>query len=208
MQKFLCPYCNKENILESTDNIPHECSYCCEKIDQSVDIYEVLDNGPKITGLTITYQINQQQLEISILHKTILGRKNHGAELFSKIVYNGQPVVSRKHCSIEFINGRFYLLDENSLNGTYYGVNKTSCKNSPQIIKDKSIFFIGEEAFLAQINYGDHEQNRTSRSTNDNTNETKKIKQYRCRGCGKNFDEYSEDCPNCNRYNSLVPIYE
>lgn len=100
------------------------------------------------------------------------------------------------------------MLDEDSLNGTYYSVNKISCKNSPQVIQEKSIFYIGEEAFLAQINYQEQKKEATSQSTTEIINEKKTIKQYRCRGCGNNFDKFSDDCPDCERYNSLIPIYE
>lgn len=208
MLKIICPNCEKENTFQSRGNTPSECSFCFTSFPSSITITEIYDDGREIIGLTIIYQINQQRLEISTLHKTILGRENFGASVFSKILFNGKPVVSRKHCSVEFTNGKFYLLDEDSLNGTFYGVNKISCKNTPQIIEDKSIFYIGEEAFLAQINYQELKQEASPQSTVENKNETKTIKQYRCRGCGNNFEEFSDDCPVCERYNSLIPIYE
>lgn len=208
MLKIICPNCDKENTFQSRGNTPSECSFCFTSFPTSITITETADDGREIISLTIIYQINQQRLEISTMQKTILGRENFGANVFSKIFFNGKPVVSRKHCSIEFANGKFYLLDEDSLNGTFYGVNKISCKSSPQVIEDKSIFYIGEEAFLAQINYQEHKQEASSQSTREIINESKTIKQYRCRGCGNNFEEFSDDCPICDRYNSLIPIYE
>lgn len=208
MLKIICPNCDKENTFQSKGNTPSECSFCFTSFPTSITITETADNGREIISLTIIYQINQQRLEISTMQKTILGRENFGANVFSKIFFNGKPVVSRKHCSIEFANGKFYLLDEDSLNGTFYGVNKISCKSSPQVIEDKSIFYIGEEAFLALINYQELKQEASSQSTREIINESKTIKQYRCRGCGNNFEEFSDDCPICDRYNSLIPIYE
>ncbi len=156
---FICES-NHNNYFSDRNNPPIECSGCFEAFDFTKVVEVDKENDGEIVGLSIIYQITQQRLEISILHKSILGRENFGASVLSKILFNGKPVVSRKHCSIEFIDGKFYLLDEGSLNGTFYGVNKISCKNSPQVIEDKSIFYIGEEAFLAQINYKEqkHEQ--------------------------------------------------
>lgn len=208
MRQIICPNCDKENTFQSRGDIPSECSFCFTSFPSTITITETADDEREIKSLTIIYQINQQRIEISTLHKTILGRENFGASVFSNIFFNGKPVVSRKHCSIEFTNGKFYLLDEDSLNGTYYSVNKISCKNTPQVIEDKSIFFIGEEAFLAQINYKEQKQEAIPQSTKEIINDLKTIKQYRCRGCGNNFDEFSDDCPVCDRYNTLIPIYE
>jgi len=208
MKRIICPNCEKEIIFQLSENTPYECAFCFTSIPSSIAITEIPDDGRDITGLTIIYQINQERLEIPTLHKTILGRENFGASVFSKIVFNGNMVVSRKHCSIEFKDGKFYLLDEGSLNGTFYGVNKINCKNNPQVIEDKSIFFIGEEAFYTQINHQELKQDATSQSIKEITHETKTIKQYRCRGCGNIFEEFSDDCPICGRYNSLIPVYE
>ena len=208
MLKIICPNCDKENNFQSRGHTPSECSFCFTSIPSAIIISETADDGREITGLTIIYQINQQRLEISTLHKTILGRENFGASVFSKIFFNGKPVVSRIHCSIEFTNGKFYLLDEDSLNGTYYSVNKISCKTSPQVIEDKSIFYIGEEVFLANINYAESKGDESPKVEAVKQEEVKTIKQYRCRGCGNNFETFSDDCPNCDRYNSLIPIYE
>lgn len=208
MLKIICPNCENENNIESREIIPSECSYCFTSFPSTITITEDNESNKEISGLTIVYQINQESIEISTLHKTILGRNNFGSSLFTKILFNGKPVVSRKHFSIEFKNGNFYLLDEGSLNGTFYGVNKINCRNSPQIIEDKSIFFIGEEPFLAKIKYKDQEQKEFEEQIEENVIETKSITQYRCKGCGKNFIEYSEICPDCERFNSLIPVYD
>jgi pSer/pThr/pTyr-binding forkhead associated (FHA) protein len=209
MLKIICPNCDKENIFQSRGNMPSECSFCFTSFPSTITISEIADGSREITGLTIIYQINQQRLEISTLHKTILGRENFGAAVFSKIFFNGKPVVSRKHCSIEFTDGKFYLLDEGSLNGTFYSVNKISCKTSPQVIEDKSIFYIGEEAFLAQINFKE-EAKKVEVVTPTKEEETKAIKVYRCNesGCGYETQSFISVCPNCSTYNSLIPIYE
>jgi len=208
MLKILCPNCNKENFFESRSTVPSECSFCFDSFSSSITLTETKEDEREIIGLSITYQITQQRLEISTLHKTILGRENFGANIFSKILFNGKAVVSRKHCSIEFREGNFYLLDEGSLNGTFYGVNKLSCKNFPQVIENKSIFYIGEEAFLAEINYRELKEEVSLNSIEVNQEEKRMIKLYRCRGCGSSFENFSDECPNCEKYNTLIPIYE
>jgi len=208
MLKIICPNCDKENIFQSSGNIPSECTFCFTSFPTTITISENVDNSRDVTGLAIIYQINQQCIEISTLHKTILGRDNFGSSLFSKILFNGNPIVSRKHFSIEFKEGNFYILDEGSLNGTFFGVNKINCRNSPQIIEDNSIFFVGEEPFLAKINYKDQAHIEFEEQVEENLIETKSIKQYRCTKCGKNFEEKSETCPSCERFNTLIPVYD
>jgi len=209
MLKILCPNCNRENSFQSRSDIPSECSFCFDSFGSSITITETKEDGREITGLSIIYQITQQRLEISTLHKTILGRENFGANIFSQIFFNGKAVVSRKHCSIEFIEGNFYLLDEGSLNGTFYGVNKISCKNSPQLIEDKSIFYIGEEAFLAHINHQESKQEESPKVEETRNEEVKAIKLYRCNesGCGHESQTFASVCPDCSTYNSLIAIY-
>jgi hypothetical protein len=210
MLKILCPNCNRENSFQSRNDIPSECSFCFDSFGSAITIIETKEDGREIIGLSIIYQITQQRLEISTLHKTILGRENFGASVFEKILYNGSKVISRKHCSIEFKDGNFYLLDEDSKNGTFYGVNKISCKNSPQVIEDRSIFYIGEEAFLAHINYQESKQEESPKTEEAKTVEVKAIKFYRCNesGCGHESQTFIPVCPTCSTFNSLIPIYE
>ena len=206
MLKIICPNCEKENTFHSRGNIPSECSFCFTEFPTTSTFSETADSVSEITGLTIIYQITQQRLEISTLHKSILGRENFGASVFSEIFFNGKPVVSRKHCSIEFTNGKFYLLDEGSLNGTFYGVNKISCKNSPQVIEDKSIFYIGEEAFLTQINYKEQEQKADFKREAEH-DENERVKSYKCKKCGTESNTFTIKCSRCGFKNTLIEVY-
>lgn len=210
MFKIVCPNCERENQFQSRSNTPAECSFCFETFNSDIQVEEITAQGAEVTGLTIIYQITQQRIEISSLHKVILGRENFGQDVFSKIHFNGKPVVSRKHCSIEFKEGNFYLLDEGSLNGTFYGVNKLSCKSTPQIIEDKSIFFIGEEAFTASINYKELKQTENIIVAEHKTEDVKAVLFYRCNEsvCGFESQSFIPVCPSCSTYNSLIPIYE
>jgi hypothetical protein len=207
---FICESGKHNNYFNERNNPPNECENCYETFEWSkvVEVQNYSDS--EVTGLTIIYQITQQRLEISTLHKTILGRENFGANIFSQIFFNGKHVVSRKHCSIEFKDGKFYLLDEGSLNGTFYGVNKLSCKNSPQAIEDKSIFYIGEEAFIAQLNVQEAKVESVKKEIAEKQEEIKQIKLYRCNesGCGYETQTTIAVCPSCSTFNSLIAIYE
>jgi len=209
MLKVICPNCKAENKFQNRNSIPSECTFCWETIPDGVEIKGEEDNQ-EISGLTIIYQITQQRLIIPAGEKVILGRDNYGANVFSQILFNGKPVVSRKHCSIEFKDENFYLLDEGSLNGTFYGVNKLNCKGSPQVIEDNGIFYMGEEAFIAQINFKDEIQNKDL-STIVKEVETNAIKHYRCndQNCSGYESPTSFDvCPVCGAYKNIIPVYE
>lgn len=209
MLKLICPNCNAENKFSNKNKIPSECTFCWEPIPDGVEIEDV-ENKREINGLTIIYQITQHSLNIPITGKVILGRDNFGASLFSKILFNGKHVISRKHCSIEFKDGNFYLLDEGSLNGTYYGVNKLICKDAPQIIEDKSIFYLGEEAFIAQINFKDDGQDKDL-DIEAKESETRNVKNYRCndQNCsGYESSEPFDVCPVCGAFKNIISVYE
>lgn len=209
MLKLICPNCKAENKFHNRNSIPSECTFCWEPIPEGIEIVGEEDNK-EIIGLTIIYQITQQGLNIPASDKVILGRGNYGANVFSQILFNGEPVISRKHCSIEFKDGNFYLLDEGSLNGTFYGVNKISCKGSPHIIEDKRIFYLGKEAFIAQINFKDEIQNQGLAETAKGL-ETKTIKLFRCNDQNCSGFETSEPfdvCPVCGAYRNIIPVYE
>lgn len=210
MFKIVCQNCDKENSFHSMNNVPVECSFCFEQFDSSIAISESNEQIGEITGLTIIYQVTQQRLEVSILHKTILGRENFGADIFKEIFSLGKLVVSRKHCSIEFKDSNFYLLDEGSLNGTYYGVNKLNCKNSPHVIENNSIFYIGDEAFIAQINFQEEKIEPLNNEIEKKQEVVKSIKLYRCNesGCGYETQTSISVCPSCSTFNSLIPIYQ
>ena len=185
MLKIICPECDREIVIQDRINLPTECKYCCNNIPVDTPIIEISDNR-KISGLTLIYQKTNEQIEIGVEGKVILGRNYIGKEIFSKIlIWNGKemaPVISKIHCSISFLEGHFQLVDEGSTNGTFYSINKHSCKGSPRVIEDKSILFIGQEEFLAFIKY--QEQNQQTVANNEiKPNESKKVKCYKCKKC-------------------------
>jgi pSer/pThr/pTyr-binding forkhead associated (FHA) protein len=204
---FICEGGRHDNFFSDKSNPPEECQSCFEKFDLK-NVVETEDQNQKDpVSLTIIYQLTQERLEIPNVQKTLLGRNNTGSEIFSKIRSNGKPVISREHCSIEYKNGKFYLLDEESMNGTFYGVNKITCKNCAQLIENNSVFYIGEEQFLAILNYGEEVKSEVIDAP-PRIRENTIPKSFRCSKCGTEFEVKTEDCPNCERYNTLIPIYE
>lgn len=217
MLEVICPNCEKKNQFDSKNSLTEECGYCFEVFPPTIQISDLPPSAAdatttrgeqgEICGLVLIYQINQEKIEIDVSEKRILGRRNHGAELLSAIFFNDKPVISKKHCSIEFRNGGFYLQDENSTNGTFYSVKKMSCKDSPQKIEHNSIIYLGEEPFVARVIQKEPEtfvQNEPAAPENDD----QRVIIYRCNetGCGFESQEKLSVCPRCDTYNSLVEI--
>ncbi len=202
MLKIICTNsaCNKEIYFNSKDDLPKECEFCWEVLPNDIEILEMKIENNVVISLSITYQKNQESLLIPIDKKIILGREHFGSELLSKIVFNGNLVISRKHCSIEYKNGSLYLLDEGSLNGTFYSINKINCKNEPIEITDNNIFYLGQEPFLLKVNYSLLE-NVISEPVTETTIED--IKTFNCRKCGNIFSEKLSECPVCEGYKTI-----
>jgi FHA domain len=213
MPKISCPDCHKITMYENLTDSSVECSYCGMDYDHrsGTEIFTVEEprrDTNEIVGLTLTYQINHEQIDILAAPKTYLGRESFGANVLSKIYFNGKPVVSRKHCSIEYKDGKFYLQDEGSLNGTFCGENKIDCKLSAHVIEDGGFIFFGEELFHAKIRYklGDEIANIQIENEVVNSIPTK----YRCNdpNC---FPAYETEnppkvCPVCGTFDKFIPI--
>ena len=209
MVKIICPNCQSENIFLSKDDIQPECENCFEQFKQPIVFHNCEDADIEIESLTIIYQKTQEKIKIMKGDKVILGRENLGKEIFTAILSNGKPVISRKHCSFEFKNHKFILSDEGSLNGTYYGINKLDCSKNVHVIEDNSIIYIGEEVFLAKINF----ENKKAKVVEIISKEEniRKVKLYRCndQNCsGYESEKIFELCPICNSIKSSIAIYE
>lgn len=215
MPKFVCPNCEKENPLPAGSPIPDECTFCFGSIPPNIELVNDPDTatqGGVPIGLTLIYQRGGAQFEVSNQPFSILGREHVGSSLLFNILVNGKPVISRKHCSIEFKNGQFYLSDEGSVNGTFYGVNKISCANIPQRIEDNSILYLGQEPFLARINYQVVAQTPLVESYSSIPDPEPASQsaptRYRCNEptCGYEAEVYSQMCPDCATFNSMIAL--
>jgi hypothetical protein len=205
---FICEN-DHDNIYLYKDNPPIACKKCSILFEEERVIEIEIIEEKEINSLTLIYQINQQRIEIPSLSKTIIGRENFGADVLSKILFNSKPVISRKHCSIEFREGDFYLIDEGSLNGTfiYKGDNKISCKDNQQKIENKNVIYLGEEPFLTLINFKEQIA-ENKKVNNDEIQQKMKISNYKCKKCGITSNEDITKCPNCGFKKAFVPVYE
>jgi len=206
MDNIVCPSCKKENTVPDGDVNNFDCTFCYEsiQIDGLITSADQKNDSRTISSLTITYQFKDENLEIPVGEKFLLGRSHFGSVLFSGILYNDAPVISRKHCSIEFKGGRFYIKDEGSHNGTFYGLNKIGCE-CPREIEDGGIFYLGREPFVASFNFV--AAPKSTESQEMPIEEKIEITSYRCSACGQEYDQYSKICPNCKSYKKLDPIY-
>jgi hypothetical protein len=204
MSDVVCPNCGKSSFVAGAPPTSSECPFCFEElVVSSVD--ETSPESREIAGLTLIYQINQQRIDIQASGQTILGREASGANVLSNIFFNGKQVISRRHCSIEFRDNRFYLQDEGSLNGTFYGPGKTSCRESSQVIENGELLYMGEEPFLAKVRM------RSAKvPAQSSAGEPPVQTRYRCNEsfCGHEMEIPPGDgiCPGCRAFNSFVQI--
>lgn len=200
MFQATCLNCAKTSSFETSCGTSVECPFCFEEIERSALAKPSQEVG-EIVGLTLIYQINQQRLEIPS-EKTVLGRESFGADVLAAILFNGKQVISRKHCSIEFRDQKFYLKDLGSLNGTYCGLDKTNCRVE-QIIENQSLIYLGEEPFLALVRCRIPE---AQVQPSAQTQHLRSIRKFACNDCGYETETPSSDCPECETFNSFVEI--
>jgi hypothetical protein len=213
-----CHNCGKRNAFETDSPVPFECSFCFEIITPEIEgspsqSNQISDEGNEsVTGLVLIYQKNQQRIRIGTSDRTFLGRKCSGAEVLAAILNrSGTPVISGTHCSIEFKDNNFYLRDEGSVNGTFYGARKISCKDSPQKIEPNSLLYLGQEPFVAIVvsekpQLIEEGPNLDDRPTADLVAEA--VSLYRCNetACGLETTENLKECPICFTRNSFYKI--
>ena len=208
MYNFICEN-GHDNLYAEKAKPPDSCCTCSVAFEEERVIEVETLNEPEIIGLTLIYQKDQQQsIDIPRCDKAILGREHIGADVFSNIRINGEWVISRIHCSIEFKNGNFYLQDH-SLNGTFLGIDKINCKDSPGRIEDGGLIFLGREPFIVKVNRRKIEKDKSSGdcvNKPDKIIETKTL--FRCNEstCGYESISFIPVCPRCNTYNSLIRI--
>ncbi|HOY32517.1 MAG TPA: FHA domain-containing protein [Bacteroidales bacterium] len=208
MFQIICPNCSNTNLFEKAESRPAECSFCFTTFDDTVVSEEVTDESKgTLCGLKLIYQQNSGTIVIDGPY-CILGRENTGSQLLSGIIVNGKNVISRKHCSVKLVDGQYYLKDEGSLNGTFYGVNKIDCSKEPQRIENNSILFLGKEAFLVQYQYEESGNAEMTGAVSEQA-DAQIHRRYKCNeGCGFESETYYEICPKCMTSNSMVEISE
>jgi pSer/pThr/pTyr-binding forkhead associated (FHA) protein len=208
MYRIICPGCSNPNNFEIIQNRPLECSFCFTTLSNELSLEEIKDeNKGKLIGLKLICQNTSEVLTIEG-DSGIIGREHVGAKLLSNITVNQKQVISRKHCSLYRVADNYYLKDEGSTNGTFYGINKTDCSKDAQVIEDNNIIFLGREIFLIQFIYEESQLNENSNKPTTIEPTAKPIK-FRCNeGCGYESLAPFEICPKCMTSNSMVEIRE
>jgi len=206
MYRIICPQCSNPNNFETEQSRPEECCFCFTVFNQDIAVHEIPDQSKgKLTGLKLVYQQTSEFIEING-ESNLLGREHIGSQLLSNILVNQKQVISRKHCSINLQDGKYYLKDEGSTNGTFYGVSKIDCLKEAQLIENNSILFLGREAFLAQHVYEEVKESQAEIQAEKEEQTTKPVK-YRCKErYGFESKAYLEICPKFMAMNSLVEI--
>lgn len=200
LYKILCKHCKKENVFESANNIPAECEFCAETLDGK-DISNA--DTKRIAGLILTHLKTKESIKVGTEEKTLVGIHHTGSDVLMKFLnHDGEYIISRKHCSFTFKEGLYFLKDEGSTNKTRYTENKYDCVSKPYIVDDKSIIYLGPEAFEVTFIYKTEEEIAKSAP--------RKIIKYRCNEpfCGNESETYQEVCPKCKSYRTYDPVYE
>jgi pSer/pThr/pTyr-binding forkhead associated (FHA) protein len=108
-------------------------------------LLKIID-GPEI-GTEFKININK------VFQLTLLGRDDVGSEAFLKIK-NIDKCISRNHCIFEVFENKIYLIDNNSLNGTWlYRKGYSTFKNIKIKVKleDNDIILLGNTKLIIRM---------------------------------------------------------
>jgi len=202
MYKIICNFCGEENLFSKAAEQPLECAnQACQNTLEDLEVIAVSDNeenqsAKKLIGLKLIYQKTSDEIIIKPDSKTILGRKNCGSEILSKI-----SQVSRAHCSIEFTDNQFTVKDLGSTNGTFIGLGdeKTSCE-SAQTLKDRDFLVLGQEVFLVQLLI-EEEITDPEFDAKEEEPAVTKPKEIICTECSFILEKLPCSCPECGTWN-------
>ncbi len=104
----------------------------------------VLNSFPKNNNepqeIMLIEKNSQDKIQVPIADQVIVGRNSN----MSDLVLKGDKAVSGKHCKITHENGRFFIEDIGSSNGTY--VNQTKIKGKTEIVS-------GDELVMGRRKY-------------------------------------------------------
>ncbi len=109
-------------------------------------IWQHFKNKKAIANLSILSGTVEEELISLYKNHYVLGRD----ETSNKILLNSKKA-SRSHAFIKKRNGRFYIIDNNSLNGTYLNGTKISTSVSYKLENNDSIMIAGIAMKFLQI---------------------------------------------------------
>jgi rRNA maturation endonuclease Nob1 len=193
-----CTNCNSIYEIVATQNPTLTCEYCHEEL-----VWEEINNSVESANIEVVNLIWTKQRDATRFTVSknssglqLIGRQHCGSEVLSTISQNNVPIISKTHCSVEFVENNVYLKDEGSTNGTYLGIEKISCLKR-QLLKNNQTVWLATEPFNVSFEF-------KTESASENTKNT--IQGFRCNACGKTFDEKHETCLSCGEYNSFTAL--
>ena len=196
-----CINCSAIYEIVDSSKAPNYCEHCQEELEW-VEIGD--DNATTKKEVVAMVWKNQRDASSFRFSKTsddiyIIGRQYIGSEFLANILQNNVPIISRKHCSIEFSEDKIFIKDENSANGTFIGLEKINCADKKRLM-DNDWVWLATEAFTVTFEY------KIQNSSEIIKSENLENQGYRCNQCGLSFDVKPDDniCQNCGVYNSLV----
>lgn len=203
MNKITCDYCFEDNFFGDDVPRPESCSNCHSPLGHLKAVDADAENEAHrveegFAGIRLKYNKTGEIIELPHSEILVLGRQNAGKEVLGKILQ-----VSREHCKIEFLDGKYKLTDLNSLNGTYLGPNKRDCrKKKYQELKDGDLLYLGKEQFRVFITMP---ENLVAEQEKDMMDELKE-KRYKCKACGKIHELNLAICDSCGSYGQIEPL--
>jgi len=200
-----CLNCNNLIVANSMADAPKECEHCQEDLlwtesiqSETESNYEATKEG-EIIGVRWQCQKNSGSFQVfkSNGKTQLIGRNYLGAEILNDIIFNNILIVSRKHCSIEFIENQVFIKDESSTNGTFRTVEKVNCSVKQQL-RDNDIIWLGNEPFVISFDYNTTTEKKLSQNSKD--------EKYRCNGCGFEDIKLHPTCPNCSLFKGMISV--
>lgn len=200
MNILYCINC-EENVNVSEASNP-ECPNCWGDDFKEAEVTD-LDNDVNdervVKSIELIYQSNFEKIKLDFSNNIqVLGRGFVGSEVLSKIMANNRPVISRKHCQIEFKpnENSFFVQDLNSTNGTF--VDDKSALTEV-LLKDQSVLKLGREIFVASFIY--EEISKKENNSENTIIESEVIKEipaaFYCPDCSSNYEDNGY-CPDCD----------
>lgn len=192
MNILYCINC-EENISVSNVSSP-ECPKCWGNEFAKAEPSSLIDFSKAkrlVKSIELIYQSNFEKINLDFSNKMqILGREFSGSDVLSKIMNNNKPVISRKHCKIEFKTDEnaFYVKDLNSTNGTF--VDEKNC-SSEVLLKDQSILKLGKELFVTRFLYEKVSKNNENSEPTITENEllNKIVSTFYCPDCSSIYEK-------------------
>lgn len=200
MKKLTCDYCFEDHFFAEESERPESCKNCHSPLGhlKAIDPDED-EQSDTFEGIRLRYEKTGEVIAIPHSEIIILGRHNAGRDILEKI-----PQVSREHCKIEFLDGKYKVTDLNSLNGTYLGKSHHDClKHQNQELKNNDLLYLGKEPFRIALKIPEGPDVKITPSS---PGKEELNLRYKCKACGKIHDLNLAICDECGSYGQIEPL--